>query len=126
MPLILASGDRSNFLLTIRAGVVLTCGKDNLLKLVDPRTFQVRHALLILKLILVSVLRCVVVYQMVQEGGGSAYAHSQPDLRCSQAQASLSQAHSNYVTVGNWQRCCGILSMGAVLQAPQVYRNADP
>ena len=23
-----------------RAGVVLTCGKDNLLKLVDPRTFQ--------------------------------------------------------------------------------------
>lgn len=24
------------------AGVVLTCGKDNLLKLVDPRTFQAR------------------------------------------------------------------------------------
>jgi len=26
-----------------RAGVVLTCGKDNLLKLVDPRTFQARR-----------------------------------------------------------------------------------
>ena len=45
MHLMLASGQNFHFH-CVCAGVVLTCGKDNLLKLVDPRTFQVRRALL--------------------------------------------------------------------------------
>jgi len=55
-----------------RAGVVLTCGKDNLLKLVDPRTFQAGrpHGLT------GPVLSCAVAWPCCRWGGRAAHART--------------------------------------------------